>query len=331
VTTTEQTAQATQLLELLADGRFHSGSELAEAFGWTRAGLWKLVERLRAQGVPVEAVKGKGYRLPEPVELLDAATISELLGPVHRIPVRTELVSTSTNSALLALARAGHTEPQALLAEIQNAGRGRWGRPWFAEFGAGLCVSVLWNFSLLPAGLAGLSLACAVELAAALRGLGAPVELKWPNDLISARGKLGGLLIELVGEPAGPCTVVIGLGLNLRLPQALRAAVDQPVACLADLAPQLAGQRNLIAASVIRALVTACVNFVERGFAPYQARWSEFDAYQGKQVVMLLPDRQVEGVVTGVDGQGALCLESADGVRQFFSGDLRLKLRREGV
>jgi len=319
--------QLERLLALIADGRFHSGTELGEKLDLTRAGLWKQVERLRSLSVPVEAVKGRGYRLPDPVELLDAKAIADQLPPGSRLNVRTVLACDSTNAQLLAEARSGVSTPQVLLAEAQTAGRGRWGRPWFAEFGAGLCISMLWRFPLVPAGLAGLSLACAVELAAALRRLGAPVGLKWPNDLVTEHGKLGGLLIELVGEPAGPCTVVIGLGVNLRVPASIRAAVDQPAVSIADIAPTLAGKRNLIAARLIDALAGACAGFAEQGFAPFQARWSEFDVFAGRQVVMLLPDRQIEGIAAGVDDQGALCLQSEDGMRQFFSGDLRLKLR----
>jgi BirA family biotin operon repressor/biotin-[acetyl-CoA-carboxylase] ligase len=319
-----------RLLRLLADGRIHGGPALARELGVSRAAVWKQIEHLRREQVPVEAVAGRGYRLPIPVELLDAPAIRSALdrqGLAPDLAVEVALSCASTNRALLQ--QAGEVaQPTALLAEAQHGGRGRWGRVWQSPFGGGLYLSLLWRLPAIPTGLGGLSLACGMAVAEALRGLGAQgLGLKWPNDLVCEAGKLGGILVELAGEPSGPCQVVIGLGLNVRLSSALRANVGQPAADLYAFLGEAALRRNELAALCIAALVRACEQFAMGGFASFQARWPEFDVFARRRVILHLPAGSVEGEVCGVDERGALCLLTDQGVMSYFSGDVELKLR----
>lgn len=317
------------LLPMLADGRFHSGSALASRLGISRAAVWKQVEQLRGWGVPVEAVTGRGYRLSSAVELLDPEVISASVSRQRQDPpaVEVQLVCSSTSSLLLERARA-NAPAQVLLAELQNAGRGRWGRQWQSHFGGGLYMSLLWRFSLVPAGLAGLSLASAVAVVDVLRRAGAEqVGLKWPNDIVSAQGKLGGILVELIGEPTGPCSVVIGVGLNVKVDEAQRREIDQPLADLHQFVGSAALARNQLAADLIVALAGVCESFPRHGLAPYRDRWTQYDSLRGRPVVLHLPGGQVEGTAAGIDERGALCLKTAEGTLTYFSGDVQLKLR----
>lgn len=317
-----------QVLDALSNGRFHSGAGLAKRLGVSRAAIWKQVEALRALGVPISAVPGKGYRLPAQVELLDAARIEALLGENRgSLAVEVQLASPSTNSALLERIREGQP-PQVLLAELQTAGRGRWGRDWHSGFGGGLYLSLSWRFPLVPSGLTGLSLACGVTIAERLRGLGTTqIGVKWPNDILAPDGKLGGILVELVGEPSGPCGVVIGVGLNLRLSPAERAEIGQPAAALEPYLPGVSGRRNELAAEIISALIEVCVAFPSDGLAPYEVRWREYDMLLGERVVLQLPEGELEGVSEGIDSRGALRLRTASGSQSYITGDLRSKLR----
>jgi BirA family biotin operon repressor/biotin-[acetyl-CoA-carboxylase] ligase len=321
-----------ELLSLLADGRFHSGDMVGKAAGVSRAAVWKLVEQLRGLGLPIEAVKGRGYRLPQPVELLDAAAIvAELAWAYPRqLPVELVFQCGSTNRLLLERARAGAAS-QALTTEIQTAGRGRWGRTWIAPFGSAVCLSVLWRFPVLPQGLAGLSLAVAVAIGELLRAERVPVELKWPNDLLLQGRKLGGILVEVVGEVEGPCAVVIGLGLNLTSLDAIEAATEQPVAVLEEALGERARARNYLIARLVAAIARACERFATEGFAPYAKLWQQYDAFAGTPVVLMLPNEEVRGIARGVDERGALLLERDGRVEARFSGDLRLRLRRDPI
>ena len=149
------------LLVLLADGRLRSGEWLAKELKVSRSAVWKAVERLRALGVDVQALPRRGYRLSNPVELLDARRIRAELGPQRMAQLRTlelKFEVDSTNTRLLGNAAPPLGQADACLSELQHAGRGRRGRRWIAPFGAGVALSVAWSFSLGAGALGPLSL-----------------------------------------------------------------------------------------------------------------------------------------------------------------------------
>lgn len=319
-----------QLIDLLGDGRFRSGSALGKEFGLSRAALWKWVGELRELGVPVEAVRGRGYRLAYPVTPLRPELIVERLAAagVPPVPVSVELAVPSTNAILLDAARRRES-PRALFAELQHAGRGRWGRRWQSAYGAGIYLSLLWNFPPIASGIGGLGLACAISVARRLRALGAAaLGLKWPNDLVGPQGKLGGVLCELAGEANGPCAAVIGIGLNVRLPFNA-PQFDQPAIDLARLLDGAVPDRNVVAAEVLAGLIECCRTYERQGFAAYEAAWDDYDLLLGQPVRLHLADKSIEGIARGVDSRGALRLEQPGGTMTFFSGDLELRLRRD--
>lgn len=319
------------LLDALADGRFHSGSELARRFGVSRAAVWKAVQRLAEAGVTVDAVRGRGYRLRSPYEPLDAAAIAgDLVQAGAAVPAMEVLTSVdSTNLRLLQYAREGGAAPRVCLAERQTAGRGRRGRRWHSPFGANLYMSVLWSFNrpagaLGPLGLvAGLALAEALETAG-LRGHG----LKWPNDIYWGGRKLAGILLELAPcEADGPCPVVIGIGLNVAMPQEqARGAIDQP---WVDLATALGGRypsRNRLASLILQTLMPALQDFGAAGLAPFLPRWRRLDLVAGKPVELHRPDGVVQGCARGIDEHGRLVLEVDGRSEAHAAGEVSLRL-----
>lgn len=321
-----------RVLRVLADGRFHSGQVLGAELGLSRAAIAKAVDGLRDWGVQVDAVTGRGYRCPAPIELLELPAIRQGLPTELAGRLDLEVVTSigSTNRVLLERARAGDG-PRALFAERQTEGRGRWGRQWISPFGRSLAFSLLWQMPTVPGGVAAVGLAVGVELAEALRAHGAQeIGLKWPNDVIAPGGKLGGVLVELVGEPAGPCVLVIGFGLNLALNEAERSAVGQPVVDLASLlgTRQLPLSRNALAGRLLSAVATACEGYASAGLAAYRERWTALDAYAGCPVDIQLPNGTISGIERGIDPSGALQVETDEGLRSYASGDLRLRLRQ---
>ncbi|MGY3232426.1 BirA family biotin operon repressor/biotin-[acetyl-CoA-carboxylase] ligase [Luteibacter sp. HA06] len=229
---------ARDLLEALAGGDAVSGATLARTAGVTRAAVWKQIETLRLKGVPVEAKVGGGYRLPWPTELLEAPRIraglsAESLAKVGMIEVHWDIDSTSSELAR----RIPVLDDLAfVMAETQSAGRGRRGRTWLSPPGMNLYLSVLKRFDSGFASLSGLSLAVGVMLIRALDELGIRTAgLKWPNDVMAGNAKLAGILVELSGEYSGPCAAIIGVGLNIRLPDSLHERAGQPITDLASL------------------------------------------------------------------------------------------------
>jgi BirA family biotin operon repressor/biotin-[acetyl-CoA-carboxylase] ligase len=319
-----------ELLRLLSDGALHSGEELAAALSISRAAVWKRLQQLEAWGIACEARPGSGYRLEAPVELLDAALIRDRLPPAARAMLRNLEVHeslASTSDHLLAVDDLPPGRFDACLAEFQSAGRGRRGRSWVAPIASGLCLSINWGFRDAPAMLGALSLAAGVAALRALGRLGfARLSLKWPNDILSGDAKLGGILIDLRGEAAGPAYVVVGIGINVRLPRAARERLAAEGVQVTDLA-SLGGApgRNELAVVLVAELAQALVEFGARGLAAFSAEWQVADALTGRYVRVLHGGQPLEGLARGVDGDGALLLEVDGARRRILSGEVSIR------
>lgn len=317
--------RADALLDCLADGREHSGEALGQHLGVTRAAVWKLIRQLRKEGAPVRSGAGRGYCLAAPMERLNPETIQASLGASARgclAEVRVERAVDSTNRRLFTRLD-DLPMPCALLAEAQLAGRGRRGRPWHSPFGRNLYMSLAWRFEDVPGGMAGLSLVVGMAVAETLTRLGAEgIGLKWPNDLMVGDDKLGGVLVELQGEPAGPCTVVIGLGLNLEMDVA--ADIDQPWTALRHHMGSWPG-RNRLAAALLDALVESLSRFAAEGFSPFADQWPRFDTLEGRRVTLYLGSQQLQGSACGVDATGCLLLDRGQGCEPWSAGEVSVR------
>lgn len=312
----------------LSDGRVHSGAALAGRFGVGRGAVWRAVQRLRALGLDIRARQGRGYQLDQAVELLSAVTISRALSSgaakYCRAPEIRFAVS-STNTVLLQRLAAGAARGQVLLAEYQAAGRGRRGRVWLSPPGAGLCLSLGWRFRQKPAALGRLSLYAGLAVAEALAALNVRgIALKWPNDILLDGGKLGGILIETRAGAGGAVDCVIGAGVNYRLPAKTRTGIGQAVADIYRHAGP-GFSRNQIAAAVLNRLF-ALLDLIERGRdGGLLDRWRRYDGYQGRRVALRAGRAGLEGIVAGVNDEGALLLRTDAGVRAFAAGEVSLK------
>lgn len=321
------------LLALLADGALHSGADLATSLGVSRAAVWKFVAELKDRGVPVESRPRSGYRLPYPVDVLEAAHIRRALaGRGWDLGPRLEVLfeAGSTNDHLAEAPAPVPGQPRVVLAELQHAGRGRRGRSWLAPFGSGLTFSVGWTFADPPPGLPALGLAVGVGVAQALHSVGlADARVKWPNDLVWQGRKLGGLLLQLRSEASGPASVVAGLGLNVTLPEAARDALRtpgaQPVTDLAEALGHRAPNRNDLAATLAAAILDTLDEFARAGYAAFAPRWAALDALAGARVVVTQADGAVEGEACGTDAEGALLVRVGATLRRFHSGDVSLR------
>ncbi|MCB5183595.1 bifunctional biotin--[acetyl-CoA-carboxylase] ligase/biotin operon repressor BirA [Methylobacillus gramineus] len=315
------------ILRLLADGRFHSGEDIARQFSVTRASVWNAMQAAEALGVEVFSVRGRGYRLPEPVQLLDYEPVLTALGE-RRKQFRLELHDEidSTNTYLMQQAANGAPHASCIAALLQTKGRGRRGRSWQAALGASLTFSLLWRFQAGAAALSGLSLGVGIALIRTLRALGIDnVQLKWPNDILVGRDKLAGILIELQGDMDGPSAAVIGIGLNLKLPAAVRAQIDQPVTDLARLSKQNINPNELLGA-LLNQLACVLEQFESQGFESLRNEWEQYHAYHQQAVRLLFPDgRELHGTVNGVAQDGVLLVNTDHGVQRFSSGEISLR------
>ena len=313
-------------MRMLADASFHSGTMLAHALGVSRGTVSNAVHALQKTGLEIYAVKGRGYRLAQPISVLDAAAIARHAGAEarhFRIDVRDVVDSTNT----LLMQRAATAESGVvLIAEWQQSGRGRMERPWQAVLGGSITLSLLWRFRQGAAALAGLSLAVGVALARVISAFGAAaVQLKWPNDVLWCGRKLAGVLIEMHGDALGPSTVVVGIGINVRLSEAARERIDQDATDL-ETACQRPVDRNALAGALLAELANVLRAFGNGGFAPLRAEWERFNAHQGKRVTITRPGGRAQvGVVQGVADDGALVMETAGALTRVHSAEISLR------
>lgn len=317
------------LLAQLADGYFHSGQTLADALGVSRAAVWQHIRRLATLGLDIHRVPGRGYRLAAPLELLQSGRIAATLPPAARRLLRGLHVLLETDSTSERLLQDAEPAPAACFAEYQTAGRGRRGRQWVTPLGGQLAFSVSWVFASLPPDFSALALAVGIGVATALRAEGADnVALKWPNDLVAGGRKLGGILVEVTGEPPGRTRVVAGIGINWRVPAELLASLGQPACDLAGLCGGDPPARNRLAATCLASVLAVFDRFAQAGFRDFRQQWPEFDALRGREITVLLDNEQVEGRAAGIDAAGALKVETTAGLRRFMSGDVSVRVQR---
>lgn len=318
-----------KIIQCLADGRFHSGEELAAEFGVTRAAIWKQLAHIKQlPGIEIHSVTGRGYRLAGGLELLQPEALLSQLSPsmgrrlqqVHILPS-----IDSTNAFLTRHPRPVPGKANVCLAEQQTAGRGRRGRQWVSSFGRNITLSLAWTFDLPMMALSGVSLAAGVALARALSRAGVQGHgLKWPNDIHLEGRKLAGLLVEASGEAEGPTRAVIGVGLNLSLDEDLAGDIEQPWTDLQQTGPE-GMSRNQLSGLLLDELLLACSEYQERGVAGFIESWQQYDLYAGSEVRLLQGDKVIHGRYLGLAGDGGLRLQTEQGEQVYQAGEVSLR------
>jgi BirA family biotin operon repressor/biotin-[acetyl-CoA-carboxylase] ligase len=316
------------VLELLVDGRFHSGDELGAVLGVTRGSIWKALKRLQTLGIDMQAVRGRGYRLAQPLELLNKEIIlSTITLETRGLLSGLELYPTidSTSRDLLKKASLGASSGSVCMAEHQSGGRGRHGRRWVSPFGGNLYLSLLWRFQFGPARTTGLSLVIGVVVARTLHQIGIDsIGLKWPNDIVWQGRKLAGILVDIAGESSGPCYGVIGIGVNVRMPRSAAEQIDQPWVDLKTVTYRPIS-RNRLAGNLLEHLLSAMRQFEESGLDGFLDEWRKLDVVAGQEVELSSSTGSVRGIARGIDASGGLILEQNGVQRTYYSGELSLR------
>lgn len=309
-----------KLIKLLSDGSFHSGEQLGQELGMSRAAINKHMQILKDWGLDVFTVTGKGYSLAHSIQLLDADAITDLL-PEGRVTVLP--VIHSTNQYLLDIADS-LVSGDACVAEYQQAGRGRRGRQWFSPFGANLYLSMFWRLEQGPSAAIGLSLVIGIVMAEVLQRLGAPdVRVKWPNDLYMDDKKLAGILVELSGKAGDSANIVIGAGINLSMRDPDPNVVTQEWANLQDSNVNI--DRNQLVAELVKTLRDSLKQFEVEGLASFIKRWDKLDNFLNRPVKLLIGDKEIYGIARGIDAQGALLLDMNGEIKPFIGGEISLR------
>ena len=304
---------------------------MGNQLGVSRTAVWKQLQKLESMGLQLQSIKGRGYRLRQGFELLDCErikadlehSVSQQLKALH---VHQSLESTNKEAHQLIQRQVESASGTVILSEYQTMGRGRRGKNWVSPFAANLYLSMVWDFDQGASALQGLSLAIGVAVSRALRQLNVEgVQLKWPNDIYINHKKLGGILLEMVGDPAGQCTVIIGIGINHCMPEQSAEDIDQAWTDLNTVSKQ-AISRNNLAALIISHCFDVLSDYQQTGFACYQQEWQAIDAFKGTKAVVSTANQSTVGTPVGVDEVGALKMQLANGeIKQFIGGELSLR------
>lgn len=308
-----------QIVRLLSAGEFVSGELIGQQLGISRAAVSKHIKALSLWGLDVYSIQGKGYKLSQPLCLLDKEELEAGTGlAVNLFPV-----IDSTNQYLLE--RIDTLENGAVcLAEYQAQGRGRRGREWISPFGSNLYMSMYWRLEAGMAAAMGLSLVVGVAIVEALENLGLEgVKLKWPNDLYFQDRKLAGILVEMSGQAGGAAHLVVGMGMNIAMPEQT-AGIGQPWASLREVSDSLPS-RNQLAAALLNAWRRALEDYELKGMQGFVERWNRLDNFKDRPGKLIMGNREIHGTLRGINPQGAVLIETEDGVEPFIGGEISLR------
>ncbi|WP_448550711.1 bifunctional biotin--[acetyl-CoA-carboxylase] ligase/biotin operon repressor BirA [Thalassotalea montiporae] len=319
-----------KLIKALASGKFVSGQDIADELSVSRAAISKQVTVLQQMGLDIFKVRGKGYQLAKPLVLLDKVSISDALGQLSATnSVEVHTLIDSTNDYLLRKLP-NQVEPgQVCIAEYQSQGRGRRGRQWISPFGSHLYLSYYRYLADGMSSAMGLSLLTALAISDAISTLyDVQVQLKWPNDVYLDGVKLAGILIDLEGQASGACHSVIGIGLNLNMPEQAANEINQPWTDLQRHLPQSTESqidRNQLAVAIIVALNQRLAQQETQGIDAMLADWHRQDLFLNQPVRLITGDKEQQGICRGVNAQGALLFEQNGQVKPVYGGEVSLR------
>lgn len=310
-----------EILGLLSSEHFVSGEELATQLGISRAAVSKHVDALEDYGVAIYSVKGRGYKLANPISLIDSVRLIQSID--NRCFYFDEI--SSTNGFMLS--HIGELKSGDLcVAEYQSAGRGRRGRTWVSPYGHHLYFSQFWSFPQGMAQAMGLSLVVACSLVEVLKSFGVDnIGVKWPNDIYLNYKKLAGILIEMSGQADSECQLIIGIGVNMAMSEDQGKGIDQPWSDLSSLT-DMPNKTDLVIA-LHKQLKRDIQLFEREGLAAFKTRWQQADLFHGKEIRLLMGENHVDGICRGLDEQGAVLLETADGIQAYIGGEISLRAR----
>ena len=316
------------ILNALNQGGFVSGQALGEKLGISRAAVSKHIKTLQEMGLDIFKVTGKGYCLNSQVGLLNKTQIDQhykALG-ANTADVEVHPIIDSTNSELMRRiqAKTAVESGTVIVAEMQQAGRGRRGRVWQSPFGANLYYSYFWRLDDGLQAAMGVSIAVGLAVYDAIKALyQIDVELKWPNDIYINKQKLAGVLVELDGQPQGPCQLVIGIGINLQMPESFSQHIDQAWTDLNQHTQKL--DKNQLVASLTYHLEQRLVQYSQTGLQNMYEQWNSLNAFAGDYVELNTGHRSWRGICEGIDPQGGIRIRQDGEVKSYYGGEVSLR------
>ncbi len=297
-----------EILRFLQNNGSVSGAELARQLGISVSAVDNCVRALQDWEFGISDLPGTGYQLTEALQFVDENRLrEELRSKGLLIEDRLEVLGEvdSTSERLLEWPDRDILHGRTCVTEFQSQGRGRRGRTWLGVPCRNIMLSMAWQMDREAKRVGALSLSVGLTLLRRLRTFGVEsLQLKWPNDIVCDHGKLAGILVDVLTGPDHRCTVVVGIGVNLKNPAVITNRLDRLVANLVDLCAVPVDRTRLIAL-IIADLSRTLETFDRNGFSGDVDAWNACDAYAGLRVRAKINNRTVEGAALGVDTSGA--------------------------
>lgn len=316
------------LLRYLKEKNDHvSGQEIADAMGISRNAVWKQIERLRKEGIEIEAVTGKGYRVVNETEAFGEKSIRSFL---HTSWLGQNLLFfkeiDSTNDELKRRAAKGAEEGLVAVADIQTKGKGRRGREWTTPEGVNIAMSYLLRPNLQPDTAPMMTLIMALAAAKGIREIsGLDTQIKWPNDIVVNRKKLVGILTEMTAEPDFIHEVIVGTGINVNtevFPDEIKNTATSM---------RIEGGRTYSRSRVVAAVTEAFEAYYEiflktGDLSALRDEYNTICANSGAEVRVLDPKGEYSGRALGIDARGELIVIREDGTEErVYSGEVSVR------
>ena len=320
------------ILNALNQPGFVSGQALGEQLGISRAAVSKHINSLQVMGLDIFKVTGKGYSLNNHAGLLNQTKIQQYFNQLtsqlksQSVNVEVHPIIDSTNSELMRRiqAKTALESGTVIVAEMQQSGRGRRGRVWQSPFGANLYYSYFWRLDDGLQAAMGVSIAVGLAVYDTIKALyDIELELKWPNDIYLNKQKLAGVLVELDGQPQGPCQLVLGIGINLQMPQSFSQHIDQAWTDLSQHTQQL--DKNELVASLTYHLENRLDQYRKSGLHTMHEQWNSLNAFAGEYVELNTGHRSWRGICEGIDPQGGIRIRQDGEVKSYYGGEISLR------
>lgn len=317
----------TRIADIFSDGEYHDGTTVGNQLNISRNAVCKTIKKLKDYGINITSKKNKGYRLHEPLNMLSQSKITQGLSDKNTEVLVIESVD-STNTYLKSFYNTAGNK--VCLAEHQSHGKGRLNRSWHAPFAQNIYLSYLCRFQKDISELAGLSLIVSLAILRTIEKLNLPTppKVKWPNDIVCNGQKLVGILIELQAEANGTCQVITGVGINVNMMTDAKHEITQEWTSLRKILGRYL-DRNELCSSLLNNLAAYVKRFEISGLSVFMEEWEQADYLHGQHISLKCLDKNITGVMEGINQQGNLLLRLSDGSMQTFSsGDTSIVSHR---
>ena len=318
------------ILKALQQEQPISGEKLAKSLNISRTAVWKHINQLRNSGYQIGSSPRSGYYLIKSTDLLLPEEIglnlnTKIMG--KRIVHQKEIPSTQDMAA--ELARQGAIEGTTVIAEMQTRGRGRKGREWVSVSGGGIYLSLILRPNLAPSQILQIPLVAGVALVKSIEKIDSlQPRIKWPNDILIGKRKVGGILTEMNCEIDEVNFVILGIGINVNIPGSLLAAETTSLASsLSEEYGEHISRARLVQ-SFLNEFEIIYGQYMKSGFDSIRDDWKHLNNTIGSWIKANDGGKETEGLALDIDNEGFLLVKKENGdVSRIISGDISLSNR----